>query len=74
MLLDQQALPMFPVGQKVKAKGVRGVFIVTGINPDDSIAVYGGTTGKERFRAFPVAVIEPIKRKRKRGRHESSDG
>ena len=60
----QQTFNAYGIGETVKVRGVRGEFTVTGVNKDGSIAVYGGTIGRERFRSFDHDLIVPMRRKR----------
>lgn len=40
------------LGERVRIQGERGTYVVRGINPDGSLTLYGGTTGKEKWRAI----------------------
>jgi hypothetical protein len=51
-MTNQQTLEIDLTGQTVKVLGVRGTFIVQGLNKDGSLAVYGGTKNRERHRSF----------------------
>lgn len=51
---------MIRPGDWVRVEGRKGRFHVTRIDPDGVIHAYGGTIGRERHRAFSVAVVRPL--------------
>lgn len=63
-MTEQQSLDIDISGQVVKVSGVRGSFVVRGVNKDGSLAVFGGTGGKERHRSFPKDRVK-FERKKK---------
>lgn len=48
---------------ELSVAGERGRFTYQGTNPDGSINVYGGTPGRERFRAFRIERVKTVHRK-----------
>lgn len=69
-VLEQLNWVMFPPDQKVKVKGLKGVFVVIKPNADGSLVVFGGTKGRERYRSFAIDRLAAVKIKgsRKNGK------
>lgn len=58
---------------EISVAGERGRFTVHGINPDGSVNCYGGTIGRERYRAFRLDRIKTVHTKpknRKNPKHQ----
>lgn len=54
------------IGDTVRVRNERGVFVVKGFNPDGSISVYGGANGYGLFRDFRPDRVRLVKAPTKR--------
>lgn len=47
-------------GDWFTVNGLRGKFVCRGFNPDGSVRCFGGTTGRQRWRSFPLDRVSKI--------------
>ena len=51
----------FTDGDRFKVAHLRGVFVFRGWNPDGSVRCFGGVSGREKWRSFPVSAgLKPL--------------
>lgn len=49
---DPAVVRRFPLGQLVTVKGLRGQYRVRGYQPDGSLALWGGSPGRQSWRSI----------------------
>ena len=51
----------FTDGDRFKVANLRGVFVFRGWNADGSVRCFGGVSGREKWRSFPVSAgLKPL--------------
>lgn len=51
-------------GDRFKVANLRGVFVFRGWNLDGSVRCFGGVSGREKWRSFPVSAgLKPLQNK-----------
>ena len=54
------SLPEITDGDWFTVNGLRGKFVCRGFNADGSVCCFGGTTGRQRWRSFPLDKVSKI--------------